>query len=134
MKKLILLALLSFPSLAIDLNKDGVYFCTESASRQINSNKGSVSKEQRFTVKVKDSIVTLSKEGDADISWAEFATSVFATKLTAVDENNRFTLLVDASSKAPTFFLSRFFFSKGKEEFALKNAVQIISQGTCVLF
>jgi hypothetical protein len=69
MKKSIpLLALLSFPALAADLTKDGVYYCTEETAIVLEY-EAKIAKPHRFTLTYKDNVLTMKSPKYDDVVW-----------------------------------------------------------------
>lgn len=131
MNKLILLTLLSFPTLAIDLSEDNVYYCISSLGAQIHSSKSATLKPERFTLKLKESVVSIKMPESALVEWDEtnFADKVltdpdylFASGLTG-------TIWVELKPDSKELAFNYF-----KSFGAHSKATMQILQGTCTKF
>jgi len=142
MKKLILLSLLSFNSFAkelVDLSEDRVYYCTDNDIVQAKGG-GRALTEGRLTIKVKDSVITMSRKGARDLTWSKGQAFIAASMIGSHASKDRadsiFLRRMDETGKLNFFINKNFIIGTGGPTF--KNSVptsqDFTSQGTCVLF
>jgi hypothetical protein len=69
MKKLILLSLLSFSTLAADFTEDRTYYCTETSAAEMEGSQVRAIRPRKFTLSYKDETLSLKSQGYEDIVW-----------------------------------------------------------------
>ena len=130
MNKLLLLALLSFSTLAtesIDLSKGGIYYCADAAVAQIKDGRGTIAMEGRFTLTVKANKIIASQEGYADTTWDSEFSRITLNRDYAVATRFDKTIFLDSNK-------GKLYFNMYKSSGRMPSGLQIIRTGTCVPF
>jgi hypothetical protein len=136
MKKLILLSLLSFSTLAADFTEDRTYYCTETNAAEMEGSQVKAIRPRKFTLSYKDETLSLKSQGYEDIVWVhdpldEWSPTSIVTNLyylSAARANDTFYLQGTVDSGEVLF---------RHYKTLLESSIfreQQMSNGTCTLF
>jgi len=132
MRRLLLISLLSISVSAteeLDLTKDAMYYCADTAVAEISNGKSKNIKPDKFSIKVKSGVITLTKDGNEPIIWKQKNSILYYAAMSGIAEVNVFTMINVGVKGFLTFTLYKAW-SIG-EVYSLDNNIMQISQGTC---
>lgn len=132
MKRLLLVGLFSINVSAaeeVDLTKDAMYYCTDTAVAEISKGKSKKIKPDKFSLKVKSGVMTMSEDGNEPIIWKQKDTTLYYAYMSGATEMNVFTMINVGAKGFLTFTLYKNW-SVG-EVYSLDNNIMQISQGSC---